>query len=389
MFPRLLQVDPLLPHSLFLFGPRGTGKTSWVRTVFPGALYLDLLKTQDYTLLHADPSRLEGMVLARPQEDWIVIDEIQKIPALLDEVHRLIEQYGRRFVLTGSSSRKLKQAGTNLLAGRARVYKMHPLMAIEIGSAFDLRRALSFGTLPTSYLSQDPQSFLESYVETYLREEVIQEGLVRQAGLFHRFMEIASFSQGAPLNLSNIAREVGISRKIVENYFNILEDLLISIRIPPFEKRAERMVIQHTKFYYFDVGVYRHLRPRGPLDSLQEIDGVCCESLFLQQIRAWIDSQKLQLHIYFWRTRTGREVDFVLYGNDGFFAFEIKSGTVFHKKDLGHLKAFQEEYPEVQSYLIYNGNHEEQHGTIRVVPLKHALLNLHALIPKKASPPPE
>src|SRR3990167_11001816 len=215
MLKRLLYVNKSQHKSFFLFGPRGTGKTSWVKQYFPEALYIDLLKHQDYLLLQANPSKLESRVLAH-DSPWVIIDEVQKVPALLNEVHRLIEHHHRCFILTGSSSRQLKRGGTNLLAGRALTYHMHPLTAIEIGEKFNLTKAFNTGLLPLSYLEDNAHAFLASYVATYLREEVIQESLVRQIGTFSRFMEVASFSQANQLNLASIARETGTSRKIVE-----------------------------------------------------------------------------------------------------------------------------------------------------------------------------
>jgi uncharacterized protein len=375
MFPRLLQINKATQKSFFLFGPRGTGKTSWVTHFFPEALYIDLLKNRDYTLLQADPSRLEAIVLSH-DSPWIIIDEVQKIPALLDEVHRLIEHHKKSFILTGSSSRQLKRGGANLLAGRALTYHMHPLTANEIGSSFNLNKALNYGLLPSSYLETDSRSFLESYIATYLREEVLQEGLVRNIGAFSRFMELASFSQGCQLNLSNIAREVGTSRKIIASYFEILEDLLIAIQIPCFTKRAQRKLMQHPKFYYFDTGVFWKLRPKGPLDTPNEIGGAAFETLFLQHLRAIIDYYRLDLSIYFWRTTTDLEVDFILYGEQGLFAFELKSRRYVDRKDFSALKAFQQDYPIAHCYLIYGGEHAEKHGDITLLPLLQALFKL-------------
>jgi predicted AAA+ superfamily ATPase len=247
----MLNIVQATPRSFFLFGPRGTGKTSWVKTHFPEALYIDLLNHEYYLALSANPSRLEALVMG-DNSPWIIIDEVQKIPALLDEVHRLIENNNKFFILTGSSSRKLKRGAANLLAGRALTYHMHPLTSIEIGPSFDVQLAMKVGLLPISYLQPDSKKFLSSYIATYLQEEVMQEGLVRQIGAFNRFMEIASFSQGSQLNILNIAREVGVNNKIVATYFEILEDLLIAVRIPVFSKRSSRRLSQHDKFYYFD-----------------------------------------------------------------------------------------------------------------------------------------
>lgn len=379
MFKRLLNINNTNQKSFFLFGPRGTGKTSWVKQHFPEALYIDLLKHRDYVLLQADPSRLEAMVLAH-ESPYIIIDEVQKIPTLLDEVHRLIEHHQRCFILTGSSSRKLKRGGANLLAGRALTYHMHPLTAVEIGNAFNLSRAIQYGLLPSSYQEANPKHFLESYVATYLREEVVQEGLVRNIGAFSRFMEIASFSQGCQLNISNIAREVGVSRKIVAGYFEILEDLLIAVQLPCFNKRAQRKLVEHPKFYYFDAGVFRQLRPKGLLDAPEEIGGAAIETLFLQHLRAAIDYGRLDLTIYFWRTITGLEIDFVLYGEKGLFAFELKSRSYIERKDLSALRAFKTDYPMAQCYLVYGGDHIEKYDEITVLPITHALFKLSELL---------
>ena len=375
MFQRLLTVSGDIEKSFFLFGPRSTGKTSWVKAHFPDALYIDLLKNSDYIYLQADPSRLETMAMASKSR-WVVIDEVQKIPALLDEVHRLIEAQGKLFVLTGSSARKLRRGGANLLAGRALTYHMHPLVVNEIGERVDFGKVLTCGLLPSAYLETNAKAFLESYVATYLRQEVMEEGLVRNIGTFGRFMEIASFSQGSQLNLSSIAREVGVSRKIVENYFEILDDLLIAVQLRCFSKRAKRELVQHPKFYYFDLGVFRQLRPKGPLDVKEEIGGAAFETLFLQHLRAIIDYHQLDLDIYFWRTKTGTEVDFVLYGERGLFAFEIKSSAYVEKKDFFGLKTFKKDYPAAQCFLIYAGERLEQYGDISVIPMPNALFGL-------------
>jgi uncharacterized protein len=384
VFKRLLQIDRNRKKSFFLFGPRGTGKTSWVTNYFPEALYIDLLKTSDYTTLQADPSRLEKMVLSNKDNDWVIIDEVQKVPQLLDEVHRLIEKHNKYFILTGSSARKLKREGVNLLAGRALTYKMHPLTIIELGDSFNLETALTLGMLPLVYMDESPGHFLETYVLTYLREEVIQEGLVRNVGSFNRFMEVASFSQGSQINLSSVAREVGVSQKVVTSYFEILEDLLLSVRIPVFTKRAKRRLSLHPKFYYFDVGVYRKLRPKGPLDIPEEIGGAAFETLFLQHLLAVIDYFRLDLQVYFWRTTSGAEVDFIVYGESGLFAFELKSRANIESRDLTHLKSFKTDYDIAQCYLVYAGDKAEQHKDIQVIPIKQALMSLPSILGKSS-----
>lgn len=260
---------------------------------------------------------------------------MQKTPALLPVIHALIEEKrGMTFILTGSSSRKLKRSGADLLAGRAVVRTMHPFMAAEIFSSFDLDRALHHGLLPLVWKGKDPEDILRAYAALYVREEVQMEGLVRNVGDFSRFLEAISFSQSSLLNLSNVARECEVERKVVESYVHILEDLLLAFRLPVFKKRAERAVAVHPKFYFFDAGVYRSLRPRGPLDRPQEIDGHALEGLVAQHLRAWNAHGGEQHQLAFWRTRSGVEVDFVIYGPRDFWAVE-KWGILSGAR-LGH-----------------------------------------------------
>ncbi|KKQ05004.1 MAG: hypothetical protein US15_C0037G0001, partial [Candidatus Moranbacteria bacterium GW2011_GWF1_36_4] len=323
MYTRIYKPNKDLNQSFFLFGPRGTGKTTWLKANFPKAVYLDLLESKLNRILMASPEKLENYIPSG-YFGWIIIDEVQKIPALLNEVHRLIESKKYKFILTGSSARSLRKKGVDLLAGRALTYYFHPLVRKELGEKFSLLYSLKYGQLPMAYNSSNPEKFLDSYVQTYLQEEILQEGLTRNIGNFTRFLEIASFSQGQVLNISQIAQETQLERKTVENYFGILEDLLIGLRLPVFNKRAKRKLIAHSKFYFFDTGVFRSLRPTGPLDSEAEIDGPAIETLFLQEIRSLNDYLELNYEIFYWRSITGVEVDFVLYGAKGLLAFEIK-----------------------------------------------------------------
>lgn len=347
----------------------------WLRERFPGAVYLDLLDSDVYTELLAYPSRLEQKIPPR-HKGWVLIDEIQKVPALLDEVHRLIELRRLRFGLTGSSARKLRRRGVNLLAGRALSISMHPLTRRELGASFDLARSLRFGQLPSAYVEDDPAAYLQTYVKTYLREEVLQEGLTRNLAAFARFLETISFSQGALLNVSSVARDCHVERKVVEDYVTILEDLLIAVRIPAFQKRAKRRVTSHPKFYFFDVGVFRAVRPRGPLDSPDEIDGPALETLLLQELRACIAYGKSDYEIHYWRTATGREVDFVLYGERGIHAFEVKRGSRLRGEDYEGLRAFHEDYPMATTTLVYSGTKAYREGFIEVVPFERLLAEL-------------
>jgi predicted AAA+ superfamily ATPase len=311
---------------------------------------------------------------------WIVIDEVQRIPELLNEVHRLIEARACRFVLTGSSARKLRRGGTNLLAGRALTYAMHPLTAVELGHDFNLDRSLAFGQLPSVHVESDPKAYLESYVKTYLREEIQQEGLVRKLGPFTRFLEAASFSQASVLNISAVARDCAVERKVVENYFSILEDLLIATLVPVFAKRAKRRLAIHPKFFFFDVGLYRTLRPKGPLDRPEQIEGHALETLVFQELRAVNDYLRLGYSIHYWRSADGREVDFVLYGEKGIRAFEITRAARLRSPDFSGLKAFLKDYPMATAYVLYGGNRRQRQGPVNLVPLQEALPRLPELL---------
>ena len=373
MYPRLLQAPPR--QSFFLFGPRGVGKTAWLHQQFPGALFFDMLDYQVYTELLASPQRL-GERIPQGQKEWVVVDEVQRVPELLNEVHRLIESRRLRFVLTGSSARKLRGRGINLLAGRAVTRHMHPLTALELGKDFDLKRAVRFGCLPLACTSENPEDYLKSYAATYLREEVQQEGLTRNIGAFSRFLETASFSQGNVLNMAAVARECAISTKVVEDYFSILEDLLIAIRLPVFTKRAKRKLIAHPKFYFFDAGVFQAIRPRGPLDAPEQIHGPALETLFLQQVRALNDYKDLGYRLHYWRTASGDEVDCVLYGERGLRAFEVKMAHNVRPDDLRSLLRFLSDFPQAKTHLLYLGQRRWHDRGIEVLPFEECVATL-------------
>jgi predicted AAA+ superfamily ATPase len=312
--------------------------------------------------------------------EWIIIDEIQRIPELLNEVHELIESRKSIFILTGSSARKLRQKGVNLLAGRALTYHLHPLTAGEQEDAFQVSQSLRWGHLPARFSEHNPEKYLKDYVQTYIREEVLQEGLTRNIGHFSRFLEIASFSQGAVLNVSEIAREAHVERAKAENYFSILEDLLIGIRLPVFKRKAKRKLINHQKFYYFDAGVFRAIRPTGPLDSDTEMAGPTLETLVFQELRAVNDYLECGYQFYFWRTKNGLEVDFILYGPKGLIAIEVKRSAHVHPKNLRGLKEFKKDYPPATCFLFYGGTDRLYLDDIMVLPIEKALRNLDQLL---------
>jgi len=375
MYPR--NIDLPTNNSFFLFGPRGVGKSTIIRDPYPDALYFDLLHFQTYRELLADPSSLERRLKSHNPKKFIVLDEIQKIPELLNEVHRLIESPKHyKFILTGSSAHKLRRQGVNLLAGRAYLNYLHPLTASEIGEDFDLKKALQYGLLPAIYQDVNPASRLQSYVGTYLQEEIIQEGLTRNLTAFSKFLQVASFSVGSLVNTTNIAREVWVDRKVVENYFTILEDLMLGVRIPVFARRAKRQIVTHPKFYFFDTGVYQAVRPTGPLDISSEIGGPALENLFFQHLVATNDNLKLGYQFSFFRTISGQEIDFVAYGKNGFFAFEIKLGAGFSPSWTRALTSFGKDYPEAKLYLIYTGSTTLYHNNITILPVETALKTL-------------
>ncbi len=379
--PRFLQ-DP--GHHFFLFGPRGTGKSTWLKLTFPHALFIDLLAPDVERRFLAHPERLTQTIAARPETDLLILDEIQKVPKLLDVVHQLIEEgHDIRFVLTGSSSRKLKRTGVDLLAGRALLRSMPPFIAAELGDSFTLDRALAQGMLPVVWDSPHPDQTLAAYVGLYIKEEVQTEGMVRSIPDFSRFLEAISFSHGGVLNTSEVARECEVSRKTVEGYIAILEDLLLSWRIPVFNKRARRRLTNHPKFYWFDCGVFRSIRPAGPLDRPEEIAGAALEGLVGQHLMAWIDLTDPTTNLSFWRTPSGTEVDFVVYGNNEFSAVEVKHTAVVRARDLRPLKTFGEDYPEAKLRLVYRGRERLRIDRILCLPCEEYL---KGIVPGRALP---
>ena len=342
-------------RSCFVFGPRGTGKSTWLRNRLPDALFVDLLDPPVHRSLNARPERLRELLAGAAGKGTVVIDEIQRVPELLTVVHAVLEEPSPpRFILTGSSARKLRRGGVDLLGGRAVQRTLHPFMAAELPE-FDLGRALRIGLLPLVVGASDPTDVLDGYASLYLDQEVRAEGLTRSVGDFTRFLEAVSFSHGAQLNVSAVARECEVERKVVAGYVGILEDLLLAFRLPVFRKRAKRATVTHDKLYLFDAGVFRSLRPKGPFDRPAEIDGQTLEGLVAQHLRAWIAYAGRDVDLFFWRTRAGSEVDFVVYGETGLHAFEVKNARRVHAVDLRALRTFREDYPEAETAMLYRG----------------------------------
>jgi uncharacterized protein len=372
--PRFLAIPE---GSSLLLGPRGTGKSTWLTHLLPDSLRIDLLKPDVYRELSAHPERLASLADATPAGSTIVVDEVQRIPELLNVVHNLIESpHPRRFVLTGSSARELRRGGVDLLAGRAVLRTMHPFMAAELPT-FDLDEALRVGLLPLVRSATDPDDTLRSYATLYLEQEVQLEGWARSVGAFARFLEAISLSHAGVLNLANVARECQVERKTAAGYLSVLEDLLLAFRLPVFTRRAARATTAHPKFYLFDTGVFRTLRPTGPLDhGRSSADGDALEGLVAQHLRAWIGYSRRKADLFYWSTPGGLEVDFVVYGEAGFWAIEVKHTNCVRPGDLRAMRALKRDYPEAGPRLLYRGSERLLIDGILCVPVDQYLAAL-------------
>ncbi len=377
-----------VPGSYFLFGPRGTGKTTWLDACFPDAIRISLLDAGLRRELRAFPERLKNHIGFRTHDATVIIDEIQRAPGVLDVIHELMDKRcNLRFIMTGSSARKLKRnASVDLLAGRAIKRLCHPFLALEMGEDFCLEDALQFGMIPLVRYPENSSSaeVLKSYLALYLEEEIATEGIIRNLDSFARFLQVASFSHGSVLSISAIAREAGIKRSTLDAYFDILDEMMIASRLPVFTRRAKRQLIGHDKFYFFDTGVFRALRPKGPLDNPCEIDGACLEGLVYQHLRAWNDYLDEPNELFFWRTKNGLEVDFVIYGANAFVALEVKNASHADRRDAASLEAFLSDYPEARGWLLYRGERKVQVSAhVTAVPVEEFLMGL---TPENAQP---
>jgi len=362
--------------SSFIFGPRGTGKSTWLKSSLVGARFIDLLDPTVFRRLVAQPNRLRDYLVTSQSPSTIVIDEVQRVPELLTVVHSILEEPNSPvFIMTGSSARKLRRKNVDLLGGRAVVKYFHPFMLSE-NNALNLQTVLQIGSVPLIVSADAPIEALNAYITSYINEEVQTEALTRNIENFYRFLEAISYSHASLLNKTNVARECHVSRKVVESYVNILYDLLLAFQLPVFTKRAKRAVVAHSKFYLFDAGVFRVLRPSGPLDRPHEIDGAGLEGLVAQNLRAWIDYRNERTKLYFWRTQGGTEVDFVLYGNSEFYAIEVKNSDRIESKDVRGLKTFQKDYPEASTILLYRSQVPLSVSGVTCLPVEEFLKKL-------------
>lgn len=349
-------------RSHFLLGPRQTGKTSLIRSQLPECKLFNLLESDTYATLQRAPHRLREFC-SEPGE-LIVIDEIQKLPALLNEVQLLIEERRQRFLLTGSSARKLRAGGANLLGGRARAVQFHPLTVGELEDRFDLLTALNHGLLPAIYFSDEPDADLHAYVGTYLREEIANEALTRNVPAFARFLEVAALCDGQQINYSKVANDAQVARTTVQEYFQILRDTLVGWDVPAWQETRKRKAVATSKFYLFDPGVVRHLRGTGRVAAPSPEFGHAFESWVGHELKTWADYNG-DIDLCYWRSRTGFEVDFVLGSQT---AIEVKASEVVHDRHLRGLVALQEEGLLANHVLVCREKRPRVVGGIRVLP---------------------
>jgi len=328
--------------STFVWGARQVGKTTLIKELYPDSIYYDLLRAKDFERLLRNPALLDEDLAIVPDGATVIIDEVQKLPQLLDEIHSLIFRKNIRFILCGSSPRKLKRYGANLLGGRALKVVLYPLVSAEIPD-FDIHKAVRYGTLPRHYLISDPWKRLGAYVSVYLNEEIREEALSRQLKIFSRFMETAAFSNGEIVVYKNIAQDCGIDYRTVKDYFDILVDTLVGYMIPSFTNAKKRRCIQAPKFYYFDVGIANYLRNRRNIQFGSADFGHAFEHYIIQEIIAYKGYYQKEEQLSYWHTNSGYEVDAII--GEGRIAIEIKSTEEIQSRHLKGLKAFQEEFP--------------------------------------------
>ncbi len=350
MFKRKLILPKESTETFFLWGPRQTGKTTLLRQEYRDAFWIDLLKADHYRRYLTHPERMREEIEALKAKPFVVIDEVQKVPKILDEVHWLHEAHGVQFALCGSSARKVKRGAANLLGGRAVRYELRGLTSAELGSAFDLERILNHGFLPRVYESAQPKRLLNSYVADYLKEEVASEGLVRNLPVFSEFLNIASLSDTHLVNYSNIARECGVSSQTVRGYFEILEDTLMARWLPSYRKRPKRRVIHSPKLYFADVGVVGFLARRGRLEPGSELFGNAFENWCFHEISAYNCYEERFATISYWRLASGIEVDFVI--NDMAVAIEAKSSRTISSHHLKGLRQLAIDHPSVERRIV-------------------------------------
>ncbi len=372
-------LDIVLPNrqSAFLWGPRKTGKSTYLNEKFPHSIIYNFLQTDLFFEYSKKPALLRERLLARSDEALnypVILDEVQKVPQILDEVHWLIENKGFCFILCGSSARKLKRGKANLLGGRAWRYEMFPLVTPELDD-WNLLRVLNHGLIPDHYLKKNYKKTLRAYTQDYIKEEVFDEGLTRNIPAFSRFFDSMAYSHGQLTNYSNIARDCGVDSKTVKEYYQILVDTLLGTMVEPFKRRQNRQVITRAaKFYLFDVGVAGAITKQHIEEEKGELFGKAFEHFILMEIAAYNSYNEIDYKINFWRTKSGMEVDFVLGGGE--VAIEVKGADRIEKKDLRPLNAFIDEYSPRKAVVVCNEREERVHGKIQIMPYRNFLKDL-------------
>lgn len=370
IFNRFIKINDIEQDSVVLFGARQTGKTTLLKSLFPKSIMYDLLESDEYERLSRRPALLREELLMKEKGSLVIIDEIQRIPELLNEVHWLIVNHQIRFILSGSSARKLKHAGINTLGGRALINKLFPLVSAEIPD-FDLIKAVNNGMIPCHYLAGNAWKRLQSYVGIYLAEEIKAEATVRQVSAFNRFLEMAALTNGEMVNYTNIASDCGVSSNTVKEYFNILEDTLIGYYVPAYTKTLKRKVVQSPKFYLFDVGVANFLRNWKNLQPGSIDFGHAFEHLIIQEIIAYLSYSDNASKLSYWRTSTGIEVDAVL--GQAEVAIEIKSTSEVKPQNIKNLRVFKEEHPSARTIIVSLDKNPRLLGNVEVFPALYFL----------------
>lgn len=373
MYKRSQKFIGLGKESCFLWGARQTGKSTLLKAAFPNSPYYDLLLSEEFVRLNRHPEVLREELLAKSFKGPVIIDEVQKIPQLLDEIQWLIVNKNISFILCGSSARKLKRGGGNLLGGRALKYELYPFTSKEIID-FDLLRALNHGLLPRHYLAENPKKMCQAYVDDYLTEEISAEALTRNLQAFSRFLEIAAFSNGEIVNYTNIAAETGVSSVTVKEYFSILRDTLIAYFVPSYKKRPKRRVVNAPKFYFFDVGIANFLLKREGIVPQSENFGRALEHFVLQELIAHSHYSGKDYKISYWRSTSGFEVDFIL--GDHKIAIEVKGSLEVQKRHLRGLQAFNEEYHPKRSIVVSLDKNPRLVSKIEIIPIHDFLKEL-------------
>ncbi|MDD3993355.1 MAG: AAA family ATPase [Desulfobacteraceae bacterium] len=350
MYKRLLDLPRSPQTSFFLWGPRQTGKTTLLKACYPDAWRIDLLKTDELVRYLKQPSLLREQVASLPAKTLVVVDEIQKAPVLLDEIHYLIQERQTVFALCGSSARKVRRGHANLLGGRAVRYELLGLVAEELGDDFTIERFVNTGPLPEHYGARDPALRLRSYVDDYLREEILQEGLTRQLPVFSDFLRLAAIGDTEVLNIANVAREAGMAASTVRDHYTILVDTLVGAFLPAFTLRPKRRTVQAPKFYFRDIGVVNHLARRGAVQPGSELFGKAFENWVFHELSAHSRYSQRFYELSYWRLSSGIEVDFIL--GPAAVAIEAKGKSRVNAEDLKGLRNFKKDFPQMRESIV-------------------------------------